>query len=193
MDEPGDWIPDGDTITAMTKCRFDNCNTKKIKSVHVYMKNISVTTWYDSDQSKQLVNGPGDTYIYTYAEQRNTSVGAAHNEGSFIRTQGLTKKLYRNQANYHSVLKANCYSRNTTPESLNDLQAMTWKHFTQKMDFFNKTGTSDETGQVPRLNIDWKLNVDTPYVPPEANTKFFAKVEFDLCVATKWRLYGTKP
>lgn len=191
MDSPGDWIPRPEELTALTRCRFDHCNTKKLKSVHVYMKNISVTTWYDQDQTVQLVSQPGDTYIYTYAEQRRNNVSHSM-QADFIRNQGLTKKLIRNQADFHRILKANCFARNATTETLDELQTKTWKAFTQEQDFYNKTGTTDTTGNQARLNLDWLINVDTPYVPPDTNTVFKCKVEYDLVVATKWRLYGTK-
>lgn len=191
MDTPGAWFPGEHEVTIMDKCRFDGCNTKRIKSVHVYMKNISVTTWYDKPQNKQIVSQPNDTYVFTYADQRATNIGLVDTQGKYIRNQGLSKKLIRNQADYHSVVKGNCFARNTYNGSFDALKSVAWKDFTISQDFFNKTGETRTTnGQY--LNIDWLINVDVPYNPPEQGSVFYAKVEFDTVVATKWRLYGTK-
>lgn len=190
MDDPGDWFPGADEVTPMDRCRFDNCNAKKLKSVHLYMKNISVSTWYDTDQTKQFVSMPNDTYVYTYADQRNPAIGDTDVQGKYIRTQGLAKKLVRNQADYHSILKANCYSRNTTDTTFLNMSTIKWKSFTRDQEFFNKTA-STHTDQ-GHLNIDHLINVDTPYTAPDNGTKFHCKLEYDMVVATRWRLYGTK-
>lgn len=190
MDSPGLWFPHGNEITPMTSCRFENCNAKKLKSVHLYMKNISVTSWYDNDQQKQIVGQPNDTYIYTYADQRARDIANVDTQGTWIRNQGLAKKLIRNQADFHTIVKGNVYSRNTTDSNIMQLNQVSWKDFSRQQEFFNKTAS--EKSVEPKFNLDFLLNVDTPFSAPDNGTKFFCKIEWDLVVATKWRLYGTK-
>lgn len=193
MDSPGDWFPSEDEVTQMDICRFDNCNAKKLKSIHLYMKNISVSSWYDKDQDKQFVTQPNDTYIYTYADQRSNDMEMTDKLGKYIRTQGMCKKLVRNQADYHSILKANVYARNTNDFPFEKMKAAVWKDFTRDQEFFNKTGVfKDGDKGKTMLNLDHLINVDTPFQAPDNGTTFNVKIEYDMVVATKWRLYGTQ-
>ena len=187
LDAAGTFFPNSAETSPLNKCLFDTANAKRIKSVHVYMKNITFNSWYTDDQKKVQVNKPADTYVFTYAALDDKDMSGVDVEGAFIRNNGIPKKLVRNQANFHSVLRSECYARNTTSRSFSDMSAVVWKDFTREQNMFNRTGGGAEN---PHMNIDFFVNVDTPYLAADTGTEFQCKMEYDLCIATKWRLYG---
>ena len=188
LDIAGIFFPHEAETSPLNKCMFDTANVKRINSVHVYMKNITFNSWYTEDQKKVQVNKPSDTFVFTYAAMDDKDMAGVDREGAFIRNNGISKKLVRNQSNYHSVLKGNCFARNTTSRSFKDMASVVWKDFSREQNMFNRTGGGADN---PYMNLDFFVNVDTPYLPADTGTEFQCKVEYDLCIATKWRLYGS--
>lgn len=188
MDQVGYWIPELKELDQMTIDRFNTAGSKRLLSVHVYLKNINmVSTLQQIDtQNPEILNR--DLKAYTYANKYNdkTEGSPSAYDSRYVRQNGMPIKFTRGQKAYHSVLKSPCYARNCTKESLQTLGSKPWKQYTQEAELYGFTGG---TSAQSRLNIDWWFMPVFPFIG--SNLVLSVAYKFEVCVATKWALYGT--
>lgn len=181
---PGYWLPADWEMDPLQLSRFNNAGSKRLISVHIYYRNIRYTE--ESGNHSSVVTAPQDNTFFTYAAPNAETIPTQPSHK--ILSGGLQKKLRRGSAGYHQVLKQNCYANASTSEEMQTLLLKTWSEATHEFDFYNKTGT--QTTTTPRLNIEH-------YVMPEVNscqtTGVTGCLKFEMIVATKWRLYTSKP
>jgi len=186
MDQVGYWIPELSELDQMTIDRFNTAGSKRLLSIHVYLKNINmISTLQQIDtQNPEILNR--DLMAYTYANKYNDKTEGTLYDSKYVRQNGMPIKFTRGQKAYHSVIKSPCYARNCTKETLTTLGTKPWKQYTQEAELYGFTGG---TSAQSRLNIDWFFMPVFPFIGSDLVLSVAYK--FEVCVATKWALYGT--
>jgi len=186
LDNPGDWIPPQGELTALQRCRFDNCDSKKLVSIHVYMKDLYLTPFVGALTPSSGAVTQADTRFHTWHDQYRES-SLANLNSHFLQSQGIPGTTRRGIKRYHKVFRTSVYSRAATTDTLNELNTTSWANITRELDLFNKTGGGATN---TRLNIDFHWAPEAQMAPPTLDSGCLAK--FGIVVATKWRLFGAE-
>lgn len=182
-DAPGVWVPSVDEIDELQQAKFDNCASKRIVSVHVYLKNIKYSEDRTGDPDSSV---PLDTRLFTYANVNALTMNTSPNN-HYMMSNGVPAILTRLQRKYHSIVRAPCYAREMTKDTLATLNTLSWKNSNNIYNLFNRTGAEDALS--PRVNIDYQI---VPENLTCATSGVTGCLKYELVVATKWRLYGSK-
>lgn len=185
MDPPGRWFPSSDELDDLTVCRFNNCDSKRLVSIHAYWRNVTCTARIIDDGGTVPREINADMVFRTWHDQYRVN-SLASLSALQMRNFGTMSRTRRGMKKYHRIYKHQCHARACTTDSVADLSTSEWKNKTIEFDFFNKTGQT--TATQTRMNADHWISVDNP----EADATVDTKLNFtaDLVIATKWRLYG---
>lgn len=185
MDEPYLWFPPEDQIDRRVQYTFDNAISKKLVSVHVYMKNLH---YQEVSQSSPPYISSNDNKIYTFADPGSADLNQVVIDNHYMATNGVPAKLTRMSKKYHSILKCYTGAQKVTTETCAILGQRKWKDISQEYEFFNRTGFTDPGST--RLNIDWCI---VPEVVSCEMGGITGCLKGEIVVATKWRLYSSLP
>lgn len=187
-----DWIPREQDVNDLKVCMFNNCDSKKLVSVHVYLTDVQVVKYYTGAQDNEILSDALDSKFYTYADSHSAETSSWPSPLKYIQANGLASKFTRNMIKFHSILKHKTYCRATVSKSMDQLRAQTWTTISKsaELNMFNKTGT----GLTNQPNsISYMFNLNDNFVAPKSGTQYTVILKANQVVATKWRLYGAKP
>lgn len=195
MDGAGGWFPQPATTTQLQKCLFNNCDSKKLVYVHVYLKNVRINQTLiqkdilDQDEFGIPAPVPNDTYLYLYANKYHSSTTWA-TLGEFTKL-AIRHKLTRGFKRYISLIKTPLYVRRNDNRDFTAIGTTTFKGYCAEVAAYNFMGAlSPGDGYA---NIDWYWWIPNNYKAQdneEYNYYVRTHFEYELCVATKWNLRG---
>ena len=201
QDQPGVWIPKADEVDKLKTCKWDNCDTKRLVSAHLYLKDIKWMEWYQltaprastNETDLHVISRPHRNSMYTYHDGFTSNLATL--EGHNIRNNGIRCPLPGNVGKYHTVWKSNFHCRRYENGKLEDMQPSTWKGKTIEYDMINRTDNDASDGT--RYNADWNLfmegsGITGPGQTDPTGSKTRGVVTFTRVFSTKWRLYGSK-
>lgn len=193
MDTAGAWFPNPVNTPALQEAIFDNCDVKKLVSVHMYLKDVRVTyTIKDSSEVRQSDPSPlpVDGYIYVYANKYNTTK-TWPNIASFLKL-AKRHRFQRGYIPYIPLISTPLYARRSDTRSFSTVAGTTFKDYCRTVDTYDFAGGHGVSGATS-CNLDWWFMLPSiaPWKPPtgeEYNTQI--SLSYEIVVATKWNCVG---
>lgn len=179
--EKYEWFPDAAETNPVTEAVFNEAASKRLVSVHMYLKDLRYTEVAKQFPDDVDVTGPQGSRIYTYHNKGDWKI-LVPNE--YIMKNGRSRKLIRNTQPYHSICKFYTYCRGGLHVPYQNVKNLSWRKALTLMNAYQQTNEVSEP-----VNLDWYM---CPTIQTSLGSGTKGHLRFTKVITTKWRLSGIK-